>query len=62
MKRHHRVRATVADLSDALGGDRPLVVGREAHQGFRDDHPHDAGGGRCVVCCGPESRARRIPC
>jgi 16S rRNA (cytidine1402-2'-O)-methyltransferase len=30
----HRVRATVADLSDALGGDRPLVVGRELTKAF----------------------------
>src|SRR4030095_10897849 len=30
----HRVRATVADLASALGGDRGLVVGRELTKAF----------------------------
>ena len=56
----HRVRATVADLAAALGGDRALVVGRELTKTFETITRVPLGRSRRMVCRRSESRARRV--
>ena len=56
----HRVRATVAELGAALGGERSLVVAREITKKFETIARHDARGSARLVRRRSESRARRV--